>query len=158
LEVLGYLQDADKICWTRYEDLISEPEVELRRLCEHLGIEFHHQMLAYHQKDLTLKISERLYGWQNLGKPVITDNFGKYRRELTELEIRYIENLCHQEMDYFGYKREYPLVTDMQQLVEDLQNYEKDHPTQKELSEQEQEIRKQRLAVIRRIINRDLWR
>lgn|GEM_PF-6378286 len=44
--------------------------------------------------------------WQNLSKPILNNNFNKYKKELTKTKIDYIEKICIFEMKPFGYEPE----------------------------------------------------
>lgn len=157
LELYGFLQDARKIILVKYEDLVSRPEDELRRVCDFLLVPYDPSMLEFHKNDLTIKNSERIKGWHNLRKPIISNNFAKYRAGLAELEIRYIEALCQPEMGFLGYQLDFTPVGDLSSLEQELLESEQSMPSKHEtLSQEEETIRAGRLAVIERIIHRRL--
>jgi hypothetical protein len=157
LELYGFLQDAEKIILVRYKDLVSKPEIELRRICNFLLIPYNPSMLEFYKNDLTIKNSERIRGWHNLQRPIISNNFAKYRTMLGELEIRYIEALCQPEMEFLGYPLDFASTDDLSLLEQALLESEKRLPGKHEtLSKEEETIRSRRLAVIERIIHRKL--
>ena len=59
------------------------------------------------EQDIVRENASRLSSWTDLQKPIIKNNFNLYRKELSEAEIRFVEALCSEEMDYFGYEREF---------------------------------------------------
>jgi hypothetical protein len=98
----------DRLLTTRYEDLVTCPEQELARICQHAGVEFLPDMVvgtdlpvtAYtkHQHGLVAKRPEpaRIDAW---------------RRSLNKREISHIEHFAESLMAYFGY----PLAADGEQ-------------------------------------------
>jgi len=44
-------QLGDSVCIIRYEELVSDPVLECRRICRHLGIEFDRGMIMYGKKE-----------------------------------------------------------------------------------------------------------
>lgn len=157
LEIYGYLMDAGTIILIKYEDLVSRPVEQLQRLCNFLQVTFVPAMLEFYNNDLTVSNSRRLEDWHNLQKPVLNNNFNKYRTQLSELEIKYIEALCSPEMECLGYRREFPSDDDLSELATKLSLQEKSWPVgSNPLSRAEQALRERRLAVIRRIIDRPI--
>lgn len=87
----------------RYEDLVAEPEGELRRICAFLGEAFAPAMLTSHRGDLAQISDQR--NLANLRRPIMADNIGKWRREMTAREIRIFEALAGAELERYGYAR-----------------------------------------------------
>jgi hypothetical protein len=87
----------------RYEDLVAAPEEELRRICAFLGEEFSPAMLAYHRERRSSRIEKR--NAQNLGQPVMSDNTGKWRTQLTGRELRIVEAVAGDSLERYGYER-----------------------------------------------------
>jgi hypothetical protein len=92
-----------KALLVRYEDLVVRPEEELRRVCDLLGVEFEATMLDYHNDPLTRENAASNPAWENLSRGVMSDNFGKFQKELSEREIAIIERVCGGLMPLFGY-------------------------------------------------------
>lgn len=161
IKIYGYLGGRDKITLVRYEDLLQEPEAELKRLCAFFKIEFSPSMLDFHQNRETILNAGRLENWANLKKPILNSNFNKYREKLSETEIRYIEAVCHGAMTFLGYSLDFPLEKDnLGGQKKDLAETERGSLgfSGSELTPEEQEIRKRRYASIQVIINRTLWK
>lgn len=156
MEIYGYLRDAQKIHIVRYEDLIAKPEA-VSAIADFLHIPFERSMMEYYKGDLTQKNANRLKNWNNLGKPLLKNNFNKFIGKLSESEIRYIEHLCQAEMAFFGYQPVYS-PTENFETVEQTVN-ELEGKVQKAaivMTEEEKKIRAKRLEVIQRIIHRNL--
>lgn len=87
----------------RYEDLLATPEQELRRICAFLGEDFSPLMLTFYQERKTLRCDQR--NAENLRCPVMSDNAGKWRTNMTERELRIFEALAGASLDQYGYDR-----------------------------------------------------
>ncbi len=155
LKVYQWLAESGKIFLLRYEDLLAQPEQELRALCAFLEIPFEYQMLEFQQNQLTQANAQRSAMWQNLGQPLLPNNFNKFKKELSITEIMYIEAVCQNEMQALGYPLETATDVPIQQLVEQLEAQE---PWEKEgyqkLSAEEKQIRQQWQNVVERIKRR----
>jgi hypothetical protein len=95
----------------RYEDLVTEPERELRRICRFLGEEFAPAMLSFYQGGQTFHLEQRTA--QNLKRPVMTQGIGRWRAGLTAREVRIFEALAGTYLEQYGYPRslDYPRIS-----------------------------------------------
>ncbi|HUV08005.1 MAG TPA: sulfotransferase, partial [Spirochaetia bacterium] len=116
----GFLGDAERIILIRFEDLVTEPEREAKRLCSFLGMDYSAQMLRFHEKEIVQENANRLSSWKDLQKPIIGDNFNLYKQSLSEAETRYVEALCLEEMEYFGYARDFQASGALEELERSL--------------------------------------
>jgi len=107
MQVYGYMQALGRIVLVRFEDLLSRPEHELRRVCETLELDYAPEMLDFHKGEVVQENAARMSAWNDLGQPLKPDNSGLYRTGLAEVEVRYVEAVCGAEMAYFGYERDY---------------------------------------------------
>ena len=141
----------------KYEDLVSDTERVVRELCDFLEVDYKPSMLSYYKSDLTLENTKRLKDWENLRKPVLSENFNKYRKALSSLEIQYIEHYCREEMKFLNYQFDFPQDLVLEDLEEGIKAIEDQiqKPVEK-MSDLEQDIREKRLDVISTIKNRDL--
>ena len=101
-----------------YEDILDNPEGCIRRICEKLGIAYEPDMLEFytsHESQLTADSGEM---WKNVLKPVISDNFQKYRKELSSTDIALFESIAGQELELLGYRKE----------VQEIVSYEHEIP------------------------------
>jgi hypothetical protein len=87
----------------RYESLIENPAQEMRRVCKFLGERYHDRLLEYFNKPAAQELSHLSRSWENVARPVISDNSRKYLRALTSHEVALIESLAHEEMTALGY-------------------------------------------------------
>lgn len=89
----------------RYEDLMTQPETELRRACDFLDIPFEAAMLEDHGAAAMKQAAEKNPGlWGNLAKPIQHDRITAWSRELPSDEIDIIDNTCRDVMARFGYE------------------------------------------------------
>lgn len=94
----------------RYEDLVSDAETTLTRLCAFLGLEFDERMHDFHSAEDAQRLAVRGGPRENVARPMMTTNFRKYRKGLSRREIRIVEAYVGDLMDRFGYPREYAPV------------------------------------------------
>lgn len=92
----------------RYEDLISAPEVELKKLCSFLELPFEEGMLNYHQKEASKSSAGKSEMWSNISKPVLSSNMAKFKKVLSTREIRIFESVCQNELMALGYPLMHP--------------------------------------------------
>lgn len=84
----------------KYEDLIENTENTMTTVLEHIGIEIDPNCFSTDKKN---KESNRNPYWENLSKPIMRNNKGKYRQQLSKENILIIESIAKNEMKYFGY-------------------------------------------------------
>ena len=89
----------------RYEDLVRKPEVESEKLFAFLEIPFSAEMLNPDQS--SAETAAKSQYWDNLSKPIMSDNTNKFLNELSKKEIQQIESVCNPVMQHFGYVLEY---------------------------------------------------
>ncbi|MGH9196508.1 MAG: sulfotransferase family protein [Acidimicrobiia bacterium] len=86
----------------RYEDLIRDPETQVRSLCSFLELEFDPRMLEYYAR------AESLVGAQphhaNIYRP-FKDDLRDWRVEMTAREVVGFELIAGETLEQFGYER-----------------------------------------------------
>jgi len=103
LDALGRWLEPSRVFRVRYEDILADPQNELERLCRFVGVSFSAEMLDFHKNDRTRTNASMLGAWENLDKPILSENSRKYREGLTAPEIEYVELRCADLMAQFGY-------------------------------------------------------
>jgi hypothetical protein len=91
---------ADRYIEVRYEDLLADPERELRRCCDFLGVEFDPALL-------TLRFSTEYTGEVKGAREVVAGNTRKYLRAMDARTIRRIEAIAGAALREFGYEVDY---------------------------------------------------
>jgi hypothetical protein len=86
----------------KYEDLVTAPGEQLRKICDFLNVRYSEDMLAYYQSDPARAISVMTHH-TNVLKPVFASSIGKYREKLTQAEIGTIQRRLYSPMRSLGY-------------------------------------------------------
>lgn len=107
LALLGLL-GPERVFFQRYEDLVSRPREVLTALTGFLGLGFEEGMLAFHEATGAGRLAETSAARENLARPLMAGNFGKYRERLSKGQIRTVETWVGDLMDRFGYARDFP--------------------------------------------------
>lgn len=87
----------------RYEDLLESPEDVLRDTCRFLREEYSSGMLQYHRTDREYRTDKS--NLENLRRPVMRNNAGKWVREMEPGQLRVVEAVAGPTMERFGYER-----------------------------------------------------
>lgn len=89
----------------RYEDLVENPEIELRIVTDFLGLEYSPNMLNYHKENRQNQVEPlETMDWKKktLEKPDPSE-IGKYRDVLSEKEIDTFEDIAEKVLSKFKY-------------------------------------------------------
>jgi hypothetical protein len=118
-----------RVLLQRYEDLVADFDTTVTRLCAFLGLEFDERMHKFHEADRAKQLAV-IGARENLAKPIMTQNFRKYRKGLSRGQVKIVEAYNGDLMDRFGYPREYTglskpgfLSTIRPQLTEPLERF-----------------------------------
>lgn len=90
----------------RYEDVATDPEPVLRRLCDFLGEEFEPAMLEHHLSPAARRTAQLSTSWHNTDRPISTASIGSHTRGLTPAESRMVEHAAGAMMHRLGYATE----------------------------------------------------
>ena len=91
----------------RYEDLVRDPEIVIRRLCDFLEEPFEPGMMTfYRESDRFMKEEAATTFNKAATKPISPDMLDKWKNKLQPSDIAQIQFICKQEMDEFGYSME----------------------------------------------------
>lgn len=102
------LQLADKlgskrVLKVRYEDLLAAPEHELKKICSFIGASYQAEAMDYYHSDESHKTALSGVMWENVEKPVISDNYNKYKKELSPEDILIFEQVAGDTLQKLGY-------------------------------------------------------
>ncbi|MDA6067154.1 sulfotransferase [Idiomarina abyssalis] len=81
-----------------YEELIQNESEVIERLLKFLGI----TRGSSRKTEDDVKVN--VHDWANLNKPTISDNSGKFLRELSMRQVKIIESRCRQQMKFLNYE------------------------------------------------------
>jgi hypothetical protein len=97
----------ERVFLQRYEDLVARFDETVKALCAFLGLEFDERMHDFHEAQRAQQLAVQGGPRENLSKPLMTDNFRKYRDGLSRGRIKMVEAYVGDLMDRFGYPREF---------------------------------------------------
>ena len=86
----------------RYEDLCSDPEAALKKLCDFIGEDYDNAMLAHNETDSTKQWSSKA-NHVKTGRPINTDYCEMYKTRLPENDIRTLDAFIGDLLKEFGY-------------------------------------------------------
>ena len=112
-----------KIIEIRYEDLLADPESVLKILCTEIGVDYSDSMQDYYNDQHPYNTDAT--NLENLRKPLMTDNAGKWRREFSPQAIETIESITAAHMAHYGYSPSrdiLPEISKPKQLLYKLDN------------------------------------
>ncbi len=116
----------------RYEDLITQPEAEVRRLCDFLELDFRQSLLdPSSYKDGTGKPWRQNSSYSSDERGFNTQSLTKWKDVLAAEHVAFIERLCYAEMQLFGYM---PAQVDSPDIPLDLV-YQSPEIAEKELAD-----------------------
>lgn len=87
----------------RFEDLVLRPEPTLTDVCRFIGISFQPGMCAFHDKrEIAINLSRE--PWKaRANQPLDANRLGRWRDELSRLDIALIESVAGREMHKYEY-------------------------------------------------------
>jgi len=94
-----------RVLKVRYEDLLAQPASELRKICKFIGTEYNPVALDYYHSEESHKTAHSGVMWENVEKPVIKNNFNKFKKELTPEDILLFEQVAGDTLEKLGYLR-----------------------------------------------------
>jgi Sulfotransferase family len=86
-----------------YEALVADPEQQLRRVCEFLGLGFEPAMLAYHERVDATSLADH----PRLAQPPQRD-VRSWRREMSRDDVEVFEAVAGELLTELGYDRAFP--------------------------------------------------
>lgn len=92
-----------------FEDLLREPEAELRRLCAFIDEPFEASMLNYFESKEARRSAALSRSWENTAAPIRTDRVGQYHAGLSREEQQMVEALASPTMLRLGYPLTFPV-------------------------------------------------
>lgn len=106
-------QYPDKIILTRYENLVLNPEEEIKKIASFFDFQYTSEMLEFYQtvkqtRDIEAIVKSDEKGllkdkFEKLSQPVNTSRLNSWKTELTEKEIEIISFICNTAANQSGY-------------------------------------------------------
>ncbi|MCK4873596.1 MAG: sulfotransferase [Phycisphaerales bacterium] len=94
---------ADRYTSVRYEDLVTQPEIELRRLCAFLDEPFTEALLEHHKRADSGFAARETHKARTM-EPVTTSRIGRYATRLSRSEISLFQTIAGRELRAHGYE------------------------------------------------------
>jgi hypothetical protein len=109
----------------KYEDLVDDTEKVMTGVLKYLGFEIEPNCFNTKKDN---KEATKIPHWQNLNKPVMKNNYGKFRDVLSQRDVEMIETISMREMRELGYpsvtqanwKRGHPYVFRVSQKIKEV--------------------------------------
>ena len=94
----------------KYEDLIKDPNYELKKICNFLEVEYENNILNYHNSSKEL-VSKDEFEWKKeTFNPVDNKNSNKWKKEFNFFKILIIESICYSHIKENLYNENYKLL------------------------------------------------
>lgn len=94
---------AERILEVKYEDLITNLEATVRRICDFLDESYEPEMLNWqHLTEMVPERERHIHG--KLNQPVSNDAIGVWRKKLTTAECFAMEACLHNDLQQLGYE------------------------------------------------------
>ena len=103
IEKWAHLAQEGKLLRVRYEDLVSQPEAELKKIMAFLGEQYRPEQMLYFRGPEAGALSRLSESWKNCAAPVSNKSVGRFRAELSQREIAHVEFHAHKLMRKYGY-------------------------------------------------------
>lgn len=87
-----------------YEELISNPETVLIKLCDFIEVEFNSKMLSFSNSAKELIDSSEMQWKKETIGPLLSDNKEKWKNELKDKQIGLIQSICYYAFNNFPYE------------------------------------------------------
>jgi len=87
----------------RYENLVSNPSKEVKKMCNFLNINYFNDILNPDERSKLKDVKTHSH-YSNVKKPITTKSIGKYKKNLSDSQIKKVEKLLHNELVKLGYE------------------------------------------------------
>jgi hypothetical protein len=94
----------DRYFTLRYEDLVSDPEPELEKLCQFIGIDYTKGFLDFYKDEDENRPEWFRSSFEGIRRPLDRDNAYKWKTEMSPADIRAAQKAAFPLMKYFGYE------------------------------------------------------
>ena len=94
----------ERVLTVRFEDFIANQEAVLRKICEFMGIEFLDNMCDISDSQEARKLSHLSSLWESNFSAPIAANADKFRKNMSDDDIRMIESMAKEQMKRYGYE------------------------------------------------------
>jgi len=96
----------DRYIKVRYEELINNSDKTIKAICNKLGIPFQKNYSAFYTSKESINTSDSGEMWENVKKPVLTDNFNKFKKGMSQNDICIFESVAGDVLQKLNYSLE----------------------------------------------------
>lgn len=98
-----YLQN--RVVTIKYEDLVMQPEIELKKVCKLLEVDFEPAMLEPHKTQHDVVIDNLWFTPEQYSAPVYDSKIGRWKLDLSLKDRLYISGYCQRYIELFQYDK-----------------------------------------------------
>ena len=151
---------AERVLQVSYENLIQNTQYEMERVCRFLKVSYKTDIFNFHQSDESKSTASAGEMWSNLSKPVMNNNYNKYRQQLNSDEIQLFEHIAGSVLSELGYQLDYPqnntLLNAVQIAAFDEENRQMKQIAQSSMDPDGQKKRHQQNELLKHLKAKDL--
>ena len=123
-----------RVLQIKYEELLAAPQREMKRICSALGLTYTDKVMDYYKSGESKKTAQSGKMWENVEKPVISDNYNKFRKELSEEDILLFERVAGDTLVALGYSLCFPGQAQQRFTKDELDFYKSENKRMKQES------------------------
>jgi hypothetical protein len=160
LELMENVND-DRFLSIKYEQLIQDSEKEIKRVCKYLNIEYEDKYMNYHESEASKTTAKSGKMWANVGKPVMKNNFNKFKTQLSREEIIIFEHVAGDVLEKLGYQLVFPeeskafVITDAMKAQFNKENQSLKTKAKQNIDPEGQKLRKGQQKFIAELNNKN---
>jgi hypothetical protein len=121
-----------------YEDLISQPENELKKICAFIGATYNNSCLEYYKSAEAKNTAASGEMWRNVEQKINANNFNNYKNELSEGDIWLFEKIAGNTLQTLGYTSNFSNSNNKEFTVSEIKIYDELNQLLKQKAKQQQ--------------------
>jgi hypothetical protein len=107
MKLMGHIS-GNRFIQVSYENLLANPESEIKRLCSFIGANYDQSVLSFFQSNESINTAHSGEMWKNVEKPILKDNFNKFSKEMSDTDIQMFEQVAGETLLKLGYPLQFP--------------------------------------------------
>ena len=96
--------DALRYVKVKYEDYIADSDAFIKEICSRVGIKYKNVAKDFYKSEESKRTAAGGKMWENVTKPVMKNNYGKFLKELSGEEILIFEQVAGDTLVKLGYE------------------------------------------------------
>ncbi|MEE2931006.1 MAG: sulfotransferase [Bacteroidota bacterium] len=102
VQQLEYLQKRTNVLLIKYEDLVLDPNMEVNKILNYLGFDDNNTLISSKTNAVNMGVGDKLHH-KNLNKPINNNSIGKWKKHLSNNDVKLINRRCSKYLQEFGY-------------------------------------------------------